>query len=143
MIKPKLSFIIGSNVFFNNFEDFKSKDIDELYIISEKIEGNKIFNMKLDGKDIFLCPNMSKEDFIKTTLESNDPIKVGKFLVPDFIKYIDLTISDLKKLDCLFGKLDDKHKYEQIIYESYITNNDFILTENQLKDAYLIYKQYR
>ena len=31
-----------------------------------------------------------------------------------------------------FDKLDVKHKYEKLIYEEYIENNDFVITQEQL-----------
>ena len=36
--------------------------------------------------------------------------------------------------------LDDKHKYEKVIYDSYIENGEFKLTDEQLQKAYLEYK---
>jgi hypothetical protein len=29
----------------------------------------------------------------------------------------------------MFNKLDDKHKYEKVIYDCYILNNDFVLSD--------------
>ena len=60
-----------------------------------------------------------------------------------FIKELGITIEDLKRLEPLLECLDEKHKYERIIYFSYIENNDFYLTETQLDQAYKIYKLYR
>lgn len=67
-------------------------------------------------------------------------MQLGKFLIPTFIEAIGFTIEDLKKLQPLADNLDDKHKYEKVIYDSYIQNNDFILTDEQLQKAYLEYK---
>lgn len=67
-------------------------------------------------------------------------MQLGKFLVPTFIEAIGFTIDDLKKLQPLLDNLDDKHKYEKVIYNTYIQNNDFTLTDEQLQKAYLKYK---
>ena len=67
-------------------------------------------------------------------------MQLGKFLVPAFVEAIGFTIEDLKKLQPLADNLDDKHKYEKVIYDSYIQNNDFTLTDEQLQKAYLEYK---
>lgn len=56
-------------------------------------------------------------------------MQLGKFLVPTFIEAIGFTIDDLKKLQPLLDNLDDKHKYEKVIYNTYIQNNDFTLTD--------------
>lgn len=142
-ITTERSFKMGSSVFFNGINGFTPKDSDELNIVSEGIEGNKIFNMKFGSKDIFLCPKMTKEEFIKTTLESNDPIKAGKFLIPEFVEYIDFSIDDLKVFKKMFENMDERHKYEKIIYDSYLENNAFTLTDEQKKKAYVEYKKYR
>ena len=67
-------------------------------------------------------------------------MQLGKFLVPTFVEAIGFTIEDLKKLQPLADNLDDKRKYEKVIYDSYIQNNDFALTDEQLQKAYLEYK---
>ena len=68
---------------------------------------------------------------------------MGKFLVKEFIDETKLTIEHLKRLQPLVEKLDDKHLYEKIIYDSYIINNDFYLTDQQLHLAYKEYIKYR
>ena len=70
-------------------------------------------------------------------------MEVGKFLVPEFIKEVGITIDHLKQLSSLIERLDDQHKYEKVIYDSYIANNDFTLTDEQLNDAYNTYLKYR
>lgn len=134
------SFNIGSQVFFSNFKDYTSKDMDILHIIDYPIFGETIQVMRKDNKDEFLIYNFGKYKLIELT---KDPIQVGKFLVPEFAEYIGLHIQDLQKLKPILNKIDDKHKYEKIIYESYIENNDFVLTEEQLDKAYKIYKKFR
>lgn len=145
-MKPIKIFKIGSPIFFNKFDDYKIKDIDELAILDKFNFSDKtnIMHVKLPGnKDVLLCRNMSKEEFINDTLNCNTPMRVGKFLVLEFVEYLNFTIEDLKILEPMFYKLDDKHKYEQVIYESYIKNNAFKLTDEQLEEAYKVYKKYR
>lgn len=68
---------------------------------------------------------------------------VGKFLIAEFNKEIRFTIDDLKKFEQIFDKMDEKHMYEKIIYDSYIENGDFYLTDLQRDKAYKEYKKYR
>ena len=68
---------------------------------------------------------------------------VGKFLIPEFNKKIGFTIDDLPKIKPLIDRLDEKHIYEKIIYESYLENNSFTLTEDQRLKAYKKYKETR
>lgn len=139
-VKVIKSINVGSQVFFSNFKDYTSKDIDILHIIDYPIFGETIQVMRTDNKDEFLMYNFGKDKLIELI---SDPIQVGKFLVPEFTKYIDLNIEDLKKLKNWFNKLDDKHKYEKLIYQYYLINFDFVLTKEQLNETYKMYKKYR
>ncbi len=144
-MKTTKQFIIGSNVFFADYyDDYISHDIDELHIMDNwSIKNTNVLNLKNNGKDIFYFKDMSKQEFINDTLTCNTPMRVGKFLIPEFAQYLNMTIDDLKQLKPMIDKLDDKHKYEQIIYNFYIENNDFILTEKQRDIVYDEYKKYR
>ena len=92
--------------------------------------------------DMFIYPIIvDREEFLNNI--SVDTIKVGKFLVPDFCEYIGFNIDDLKSLYKCFDNLDDKHKYLKVIFDAYIENNSFNLTDKQRDDAYSVYKQAR
>lgn len=144
-MKPIKQFIIGSTYFFNIYSDYQCKDIDELCIMDSfplKIKTN-VLNMKKNNKDVFFYRNMDKDGFINDTLESNVSMRVGKFLIPEFCEFIGFTIDDLKTFNDIFNKIDDKHKYEKLIYDSYVQNGDFVLTDEQRLKAYEEYKKAR
>ena len=135
--------IIGSTYFFKDIKDFISKDLDTLELV-KRPKGFKIYyQLTGHGKCIFKWKKMSSSKFIELTLSRNVPMELGKFLVKEFCEEINFTIEDLKKLKVLRDNLDDKHKYEAIIYDAYIKNNDFYLTKRQLNKAYKEYKKYR
>lgn len=135
---------IGSSVFFSNFEDYKSKDIDEMIIQDVYLpRKHNVLNFRKDGNDVFFWSPLTKEEFIKDTLECGVPMRVGKFLVPEFCKYIGFTVDELSIFDKLFKNLDDKHKYEEYIYKYYKENGDFVLTNEQRLKCYEVYKEYR
>ena len=67
----------------------------------------------------------------------------GKYLIPEFCQEIGFTINDLPKIKPMIDRLDIKHHYEKIIYDSYIENGAFILTDEQRDKAYQSYKQSR
>lgn len=148
-MESKNKFTIGSNYFFKDkFEDFESKDIDELVILDRPLniadKSIKVLNAKMGDKDVFFYWPMNKDEFIKHTLDSEVAMKAGKFLVKEFAKdFLGMTIDDLKKLEEMFQNIDDKHTYEKYIYKSYIENNDWVMTEEQLNKAYEIYKAYK
>ena len=84
---------------------------------------------------------MTADEFVEYTLNSKLPMEIGKFLVPEVAKYLGFTISHLKKLTPVVEKLDNKHKYEKIIFDSYLENNGFYLTQEQRDDAYIEYRK--
>ena len=135
--------LIGSQYFFSCYDDFKSKDIDELRIV-ETNDFSQIRQITGQGKCLFLMKrHPAKEDYINWALKSNVGMVVGKFLVPEFCAEIGFTINDLPRVAPLLDKLDDKHKYEKIIYDSYIENGSFTLTKEQRDRAYKSYKESR
>lgn len=133
---------MGSQYFFSCYDDFHSKDIDEIEII-ETSSFKHMRQLTGMGKCLFQLKKSSKEEYIKQALASNTGMVIGKFLIPEFCDQIEFTIKDLPRLQGLLKKLDDKHKYEEIIYNSYIKNNSFTLTEEQRQKAYNSYKESR
>lgn len=140
-MKEKIKFQIGSRVFFEKYPDFESKDNDILYIMTGWDVKAAVLNFHKDGKDCFFIKDAPKEILIKETLKSKTFMRAGKFLVPQFAKYIRMTIDDLKQLAPMFDKIDNKHSYEKVIYNYYIENGDFILTDEQRQIAYEEYKK--
>lgn len=135
--------IVGSTSFFKSIPGFKSKDIDVLELIDNPIGFTFVRQFKFMSKCVFQWKRMSADEFINITLDRDIPMEMGKFLVKEFIDETKLTIEQLKRLQPLVEKLDDKHLYEKIIYDSYIINNDFYLTDQQLHLAYKEYIKYR
>lgn len=134
--------LMGSNYFFHQYSDFKSTDIDKI----ELVDTNEFKEKRVirgQGKDYFYLKRKPKEQLIQDALKSNLPMVVGKFLIPEFNKQINFTIEDLPKIKPLIDNLDEKHKYEEIIYNAYIENKSFTLTEEQRDAAYRRYKEAR
>lgn len=143
--ESKQRFRVGSQAFFNGYSDFNPSDID--YVEFE--EHPKLYKnvMQFRKKDKSLClfkwRKMSIDEFIEYTLNSKLPMEIGKFLVPEIAEYLGFTLNDLEKLRPVIEKLDNKHKYEKIIFDSYLQNNGFYLTQEQRDKAYEIYKSER
>lgn len=135
--------LIGSRYFFSCYPDFNAKDIDEL----EFVETNEFAQMRQitgQGKCLFqMQRHKNKQQYIIWALHSKLGMVVGKFLIPEFCEKIGFTVEDLPKLKRLVGKLDKKHKYEEIIYNAYLENGSFTLTEEQRYSAYQSYKESR
>lgn len=142
-IKVTKEFKMGSKYFFSCYKDFKPHDEDILGLMSKGLSGKKSFLFRKDGKDLILYPILTKEEYIQEDIKLNDPIRVGKYLIPEFVEFIDFTIDDLKLFSKHFDNLDSKHKYEKIIYDAYVENDDFVLTDAQRRKAYEEYKKAR
>ena len=135
--------LMGSTYFFSCYEGFEGKDIDEIQII-ETNEFEQVRQITGRGKCLFqMKRHNTKEEYIEWALKSNIGMVIGKFLVPEFCSAIEFTIDDLPRLEPLIAKLDDKHKYEEIIYNSYLQNGSFTLTDEQRDRAYKSYKESR
>lgn len=131
---------MGSCYFFSCYNDFKSKDIDEIEII-ETQDFKYQRQLTGQGRCLFqLNKQPSKEDYINCALQSSLGMVIGKFLVPEFCELIGFTWEDLRQLSPLVDKLDHKHMYEKIIYDSYIENESLTLTQEQRDKAYASYK---
>ena len=135
--------LVGSNVFFKDIEGFASKDTDILEFVDNPTDFKNVRQFKFPDKCVFQWRKMPIDELIDMTVSRNFPMEIGKSLVPEFIKEFKLSIDDLKRLEPIIVKLDDKHKYEEVIYNSYIENNAFYLTDKQLKNAYETYLKYR
>lgn len=126
-----MRFKVGSTYFFKDYPSFISKDIDEV----EFEENPKLYKYfmqfrKTDGsRCLFKWKKMSADEFVKYMLNTKTPMEIGKFLVPEVANYLGFTIEHLKQLQPVIDKLDNKHKYEKIIYDSYIENDDFYMTQ--------------
>lgn len=92
---------------------------------------------------IFKWRKMTPDEFVDYTLKSRVPMELGKFLVPEIAEFIGFTIGHLNRLKPVTYRLDKKHKYEKIIFDSYIQNGGFFLTQEQRDRAYQEYKESR
>lgn len=135
--------LVGSTYFFKDIEGFKSKDIDRVVLVDNPIGFKNVRQTSGLGSCLFEWRKMSADEFVEFTLNSKISMSVGKFLIPEFCEVIGFTISHLKKLEPQFAKLEDRHKYEKVIFDSYIQNNKFKLTKTQLNKAYEEYKKER
>lgn len=137
-------FLIGSKYFFAGYADFVGGDLDELQLI-DTTEFKQIRQITRPGCCCLFQVKRhdSVDEYIAWALKQSNGMVIGKFLVPEFCSEIGFTISDLKRLEPLLARLDSKHRYEEIIYNSYLENGDFFLTEAQRDLAYKSYKESR
>jgi hypothetical protein len=142
-MKEIARFQMGSSTFFHSIPGYEPKDLDELIIMDGWLFPTNSMRMVDGERDIFLYRRMSKSQFIDDALTSGVPMRVGKFLVPDFAFYLGMNIGDLRRLQPLIDEIDEKHTYEKIIFDAYIQNDGWWLTEDQRMAAYSEYRRTR
>lgn len=137
--------LVGSKYFFSCYEDFKPHDEDWIEIIdtTEFKQMRQIRDFQNNRCIFQMKKHNNVQEYIDWALKSKNGMIIGKFLVPEFNAAIGLSIADLKQLLPLIERLDNKHKYEEIIYNAYIENDCFILTPEQRFAAYQSYKNSR
>lgn len=143
-MKQIAKFLVGSRAFFDGVDGFNPKDSDWLYIMDDfgTVKAEQL-RFRLGGCDRILSRNFSKQEYIENTLRHDTEMLMGKFFVPEFAEYIGLEVHELSLFEKYLYTLDDRHKYYKIIYESYIENGCFELTDEQRMLAYAEYVRYR
>lgn len=152
-------FRVGSYPFFKDYPDYICHDIDKLRFV-DKIDikyddlcaNRKYLVIRENEEDIFIYEKMTKEQYLNYIFcdmrmnNDNDLQYIYEdfsLLCPDFIQYFNITIDDIRPLENNFKHKNDKHKYQKVIFDSYIENNGMYLTQEQLNKAYEEYKKYR
>ena len=143
--ESRLRFRVGSQAFFSMYADFKPSDIDEVEFEENPILYKNFMQFRKQDKTrcIFKWRKMTADEFVEYTLNTKLPMELGKFLVPEVVDYLGFTLNHLKQLAPVIEKLDKKHRYEKIIFDSYIENGSFYLTQEQRDMAYQKYKEDR
>ena len=151
-------FKAGSAVFFDNYDDYNPHDYD--YLIMTKIDKlhNPIqmcYKYLVDIFEYFYLENWTKDDIIQDIINhSKDTLYLNKHLIvnllnKDILTYFNISYSDFEKyIDSIKTIINEKNfslrnAYYIKILNYYIINKSFNLTQEQLDDCYLTYKQYR
>lgn len=126
------------------YNDFKSKDKDIIYIIDDDSNKHTYSYTHNIGVCKITITNLTKEHLLKIYNKGQViPMSICNFLVPEFVEHFGITIDDLKQLKKLRDTIDYKHLYLRIIYDSYLENGKFELTQEQRDRAYASYKSWR
>jgi hypothetical protein len=131
--------LAGSRYFFDQIEGFNPGDTDYILIVDDL----NVFKKHIHKN--YTCYFLYRLSTIKNTVSyliaKNSPLGCTSLLYPEFANYIGLTIEKLSdnNLYNLFKQLPFKHQYLNFIYNSYIENNGFYLTDEQRMYAYNLY----
>ncbi len=144
-VESRRRFKVGSQAFFEGMPGFRPSDTDEVEFEEQpRLYKNVLQFRKRDGtRCLFKWRKMSPEEFIEYELGTNLPMELGKFLVPEVADYLGFTLEHLEQLRPLTRRLDARHSYEKVIFDSYIENGGFWLTDEQRASAFSEYKKGR
>ena len=134
------TFTVGSQAFFKDKPDFKPHDKDLLMIVDEG-NGFKFSKQLSTGSTCYIyLVKHSVKDILNFVLQDKvTPLQVCKFFVPEVSEFLGMTLANFKKLEPKVRKLTGKHQYYQIIFDAYVANGSFALSEEQLEEAYASY----
>ena len=137
--------IIGSRAFFEGMPEFAPKDTDTLVWVADPNGFKHYRQTSISGQHIIEWRAMPKDDLLAHAMRDKaNGLEFGKFLVPEFVELVGLTIDDLKRLRAYYAdRIDDEHRYQLAICDAYIANNAFTLTDAQRDEAYAMYSQAR
>lgn len=138
----KKEFIVGSRAFFSDMPMFHSDNTD-IVVFTDTPDGfSHYIHSAISGRDTTTWVIKPKDDFIEYAMRDlANGLEFGKFLVPDVVEYLGITMGDLVKLH---GHFENKiEAYQELIYNAYITNGAFTLTDEQRDAAYKAYKEAR
>lgn len=136
---------IGSRAFFNGMPDFRPKDTDTLVLTDNPKGFTNYRQSSMSGRCVMEWVVKPKADFIAYALrEKAGGLEFGKFIVPEVIEELGLTLDDLKTLYAHYkDRLDAQHDYQRIICKAYMDNGGFTLTDAQREEAYKSYQEAR
>lgn len=136
--------VTGSRAFFSGMEGFKPKDYDVIVIVNNKEVPFKWMRQTSNGSvDVFEIVRHPKAKLISHAVDKAQPMAIARFLTPAFAKEIGLHPSDLPALRPMRENLDTKHEYLGVIYDAYVSNSSFELTDDQRQAAFDVYLKCR
>ena len=142
-------FLTGSRYFFEgHYDDYIVHDTDYTVIDDELDVNYKHIYDKDTKTDYFIWRKNSSEWFVDNLISKGGfALDLGKNLIPEVNEYIDFTIEHLKQVRTIVDESErqvgPRYNYNKIIYDAYIENDSFTLTDEQRLKAYEEYKKYR
>lgn len=136
-------FLVGSRAFFSGIDGFNSDNRNFLKLVENQSALNVESKLSIHSNITYRLLREPARQMIERVAESGNALLVGNFLVPKVAKAIGATVADLQPLEPLLENLQDKHKYQAVIFRAYQANGSFSLTDEQRQEAYEAYCQSR
>lgn len=135
---------VGSSYFFNSLDEHHDLHVDKIALVDNTTNGWWKYIDVYGGATHYEWQKHTIGEWVDKLTSTNDNIRVSTFLVPDFINQIkdNLTIEEyFNKIKPLFNNLEDKYSWVVYVYNAYLNNKAFVLTDAQRESAYKMYKE--
>lgn len=140
-------YLTGSRIFFEGLPGFQPHDRDYCELWDDM---DCMYKKDLDAPwDVWCWRRATPDeyvDFILTNEVVQDgaiPWHICQFLTPDFCKDVGFTTAHLERLRPVAEKLYGKHIYLRMIFDAFVSNGGFFLTDGQRTVIYNEYKEKR
>ena len=138
-----MKFLTGSKYFFGNCEGYEPTITDTDYI--EIIENADFRRIRLihdeNGFEVYQWALRPKAQIFEEFEHFPNSTAVCSLLVPEFNEVFGITYLDLIKVENVINNLTGKLSYYKVIYDAYMKNGSFVLTDEQRQAAYEVYKK--
>lgn len=135
--------LTGSKYFFKNCEGYNPETTDTDYI--EVLETNEFLRTRLihdeNGYEIHQWKLKPKSEIFEDLEHKPNSLAVCALLIPEFNEAFGITFLDLVKVENNVNNLTGKYSYYKVIYDAYMKNGSFVLTDEQRQAAYEVYKK--
>jgi len=141
-------FLAGSNYFFKQYTDYQKHDIDYIVLNDDMPLDYWHFYDDIQQIDWFYWKINTPKWHIEYLLKPNSfALDVAHLLIPEVAHDLGITIKDLDRLQPIIEQIvpqvGPEYHYYELIYQFYLQNNGFWLTQEQLDTVYNDYKKYR
>lgn len=133
--------LTGSTYFFGSLPFFKGRDVDYVEVVDD--QSIDIVKLREPGTDVFRVRRMPIEDRLARDSEVQATSRICNYLVPEIAAELGFTPDMLDRIKPIVDRLRPRYSYLGVIYEGYVENGSFTLTEEQRMAAFEEYRRSR
>lgn len=130
----------GSKYFFGAIPGYVGHDNDFAEFVDDA--SARVYRLKEADCEVFVMKRLPLEDIISFDLIGGMSC-ICKYLVPEIAAEMGFTVDMLPQVLPMRQRLRPRYAYLGVIYDAYVANGSFTLTEAQRAEAYRVYKEAR
>lgn len=138
------TFITGSAAFFSNIEGFHPNNIDIISFYDSEKQKNRVHILMKNGSKYYnYVKSTYMTELYQCMMRGRKICYMASILIPEICEYLNITLNDISRFEMFRNDCDDKYQYLWKIYDFYKLNGKMELTNEQLQEAYEMYKEER